>query len=148
MRPRSLGRRLALQYLYMADLNGFGDVESPRAFLLEHGARPEANAFAQDLVARVLARRETVDRLLAEAAEHWDLARVAPVERNVLRIACVELMEGSVPPKAVLNEAVSLAKKFGGRDSGGFVNGLLDRIYHQRLAAGTTDDEREGDPAP
>jgi N utilization substance protein B len=161
MQPRSLGRRLALQYLYMADLNGFEGLEPPRAFLRERGEQSGdedaretgghtgADAFAEALIGRVLARRETIDRLLAGAAEHWDLARVAPVERNVLRIACAELMERTAPPKAILNEAVRLAKKFGGRRSGAFVNGLLDRIHHTDLpAAERAGGESEGDPLP
>ncbi len=128
MRPRTLARRLALQYLYMVDVGGRERVEPVAAFLDEHTDREEARAFAAELVDSVLSHREHLDQCIVAATEHWDLNRIAPVERNVLRIGCTELRSGNVPPKVALDEAVELGKRFGGRDSGGFVNGILERI--------------------
>lgn len=134
MRPRSLGRRLAMQYLFMDDLCAGKGVEEARAFLADQCDRPEAAAFAHELIAATKARLAMVDTLLAEVAEHWDLDRVAAVERNLLRVATTELMLAETPDAVVLDEAVRLAKQFGGKDSGGFVNGLLDKV-RQRLRA-------------
>jgi len=70
-----------------------------------------------------------IDRRIAETVEHWSLERVAPVERNILRIAVYELMwRDDVPSKVVVNEAIDIAKKFADEQSGKFVNGVLDKI--------------------
>jgi N utilization substance protein B len=70
-----------------------------------------------------------VDRTIGKCAENWEMERMATVDRNILRIACFELMfaEG-IPPKVAINEAIDIAKKYGDKDSGKFVNGILDRI--------------------
>lgn len=128
MRPRTLARRLALQYLYMIDCNGDGNVEPHAEFVAEHADDEEARAFASELIRAVLANRQEIDALLVSAAANWQLDRIAVVERNALRIGCVELKLRISPPGVAINEAVRMAKTFGGKDSGGFVNGILDRI--------------------
>lgn len=137
-RPRSLARRLAMQYLFMADLQGFSEVESPEVFLREHAPDEAVFSFALELVQSVLAHREALDRRIREVAEHWDLSRIAAVERNILRLACGELEKGETPPRVVLDEAITLAKIFGGKDSGSFVNGVLERLAAPRLHEGRT----------
>lgn len=149
MKPRSVGRRLALQYLFMADLNGYVNVESPSQFFkiqreaigdnkreAESGFRfdrddpyqDEAEAFAVLLIREVEKNQEAIDRSIEQAAKNWTLSRMGPIERNVIRLAAAELRIGEVPRGVVLDEAVELAKRFGDKDSGAFVNGIADRL--------------------
>jgi N utilization substance protein B len=99
----------------------------------------------------VLTRREEIDPYIAAAAPAFPLAQMAAVDRNVLRLAVYELLhEPAVPPKAAINEAVELAKRFGGDSSGRFVNGVLGTIVEQLPAAsGKPSSGRRGDrPRP
>ena len=64
--------------------------------------------------------------------EHWELQRLSPVERNVIRVALVELPAGEVPPKVVINEAIEIGRLFGGAESPAFINGILDALWKQR----------------
>ena len=138
MRPRSLARRLALQYLHMVDLRGVDNVEPSAGFFAAHADAADVHAFATELVEAVLTQHTEIDAEISAAADNWSLARLGSIERNALRIGCAELRLAATPDKVILDEAVRLAKLFGGKDSGGFVNGVLDRIYAQRKAA--TDD--------
>jgi len=71
----------------------------------------------------------TIDRHIGQVTEHWDLDRMAVVDRNILRLAVYELLwEPEVPAKVAINEAIEIAKKFGTRESGRFINGILDRV--------------------
>ncbi|MFK7742336.1 MAG: transcription antitermination factor NusB [Planctomycetota bacterium] len=89
----------------------------------------ELVAFASRLVEGTLGKREDIDKRLQLAARNWDLRRMAAVDRNVLRMAVYELMFcDDVPPKVAINEAIEIGKKFSTANSGGFVNGILDRI--------------------
>jgi N utilization substance protein B len=85
------------------------------------------------LVGGVLEHRETLDPVIAEAAPARSLAEQAAIERNVLRLAAYELLhDPKVPPRVSINEAVELAKRFGGENSGKFTNGVLRTIYERR----------------
>ena len=90
----------------------------------------EAKAFTKDLVEGVEARRGQLDEVIQKASANWRLDRMATLDRNVLRIAVYELLfrGHEVPRKVAINEAIELAKTFGSRDSGAFVNGVLDRV--------------------
>lgn len=131
MRPRSLSRRLALQYLHMVDLIGPDAIEPAGVFLREHCDKKDVCSYAAGLIESVASSRSTIDQHIVAQADNWDLPRIAAVERNVLRLAVAELLAGGTPPKVVLDEAVNLAKKFGGKNSGRFVNGILDRIARE-----------------
>ncbi|MCX7934507.1 MAG: transcription antitermination factor NusB [Planctomycetota bacterium] len=128
MRPRTLARRLALQYLFMVDLAGEARAQPLAAFLAEHCDEDAARAFAAELVQAAREQREAIDALIASAADNWSIERIAAVERNILRLACAEFRRQTAPPKVILNEAVELAKIFGSGESGAFVNGVLDKI--------------------
>lgn len=136
IRPRTLARRLALQYLFMADLTGASGAQPLDEFLGENTDQDEVMRFAAALARRVLQDRDALDGRVQGALRNWSLSRVAPVERNILRIACAEMLGGEVPVAVAMNEAINLAKTFGSqKDSGGFVNGVLDEI-RKGLAAG------------
>ena len=71
----------------------------------------------------------SIDQLLQQVARNWDLKRMAAIDRNVLRMAVFELLHcPDIPPKVTINEAIELGKKFSTANSGGFINGILDRI--------------------
>ena len=123
---RHPARRLALQTLFEIDFHR----QDPRA-TFERGAHraglsETAAQFAWELVEGVLARRGALDREIARLAPEWPVEQLAPIDRNVLRIALYELRERrDAPPAAVIDEAVELAKVFGGEASPKFVNGVL-----------------------
>jgi len=94
------------------------------------GPDPAVYDGAEALADAVLREREDLDRHASEAADNWRLERIAPVERNILRIGVHELLRGDVPPKVAINEAVQLAHWFGGAKAPSFVNGVLDRVAH------------------
>ncbi len=95
----------------------------------EAGAETDVVEFAERLVEGTLQQRDAIDQKLQGVTRNWDLARMANVDRNVLRMAVYELMCcADVPPKVAINEAIELGKKYSTANSGGFVNGILDRI--------------------
>lgn len=135
MRKRTLARELALQSLYQLDLRG-GDAEPDLGgFLEESTGDSEVLAFARELTRGSWERRDAIDRELAAVAENWDLKRMAPVDRNILRLGAYELLyQPETPPSVSINEAVDLAKKFSTAQSGAFVNGILDKVRARRCS--------------
>lgn len=112
----------------MMDALGVGpDVAIP---LFAQISEPPSDAeYYGETVRGVWERREEIDALIGEAAEHWRVGRMALVDRNILRLGAYEVSPGSDIPFAVaINEAVELGKRFGAEDSGAFINGILDRI--------------------
>ena len=83
---------------------------------------------AHKLLDETSASREDCDRVLARHAKHWDLPRLALVDRNILRLAVCELRGGVTPPKVVISEAIRLAKEFSTAESPRFINGVLDAV--------------------
>jgi len=100
---------------------------------------PAAEGFARALLFGVLANQAALDALIQKIAPEWPLEQMAPIDRNILRIAVYELMVGmGTPPKVTINEAVELAKLFGSDNSGRFVNGVLGTLYnHQSELTGS-----------
>jgi N utilization substance protein B len=133
MGRRRKAREVALQFLYQLDLTGDDDAGAQEAeFWARHPVDEETRAFADTLVRGTKANQATIDQLLAQYTEHWDLERMAVVDRNILRSAVYELLLApEVPPKVVINEAIEIAKKFGTKESSRFINGILDRIHKE-----------------
>ncbi|MCS7304093.1 MAG: transcription antitermination factor NusB [Thermoguttaceae bacterium] len=90
---------------------------------------------ARRLVAGVRRHRTEIDAALARVAHHWALERMAPTDRNVLRLGAYELLYESTPDPVVLDEAIELARRFGGAKSPSFVNGILDRLRREYISA-------------
>ena len=136
MASRHLSRALVLQTLFESDLTG-ALTHDATGVVLKRNAKefklgPADMAFAETLLKGVVAKREEIDQVIVEAAPQWPLTHIAPIDRNVLRIGLYELLFGdrtSVPPKVALNEAIEIAKSFGGDASGKFVNGVLGSVY-------------------
>jgi len=134
---RHRSREAALQVLYALDLASPEGTDLARAgaeafeSAAEHFELPEgARAFAKELIAGVSAHRNALDDVLAAHAKNWRLARMATVDRNVLRLAVFELLHSTTPAPVVIDEAVELARRFGGEKSPAFVNGILDAVAH------------------
>ena len=126
---RRKGREAALKILYSMDLNPVSG-EDACTQILDFGEIPEnTREFTRELVEGTLSRLEEIDGHIQNASLKWEISRMAAVDRNVLRLAVSELTaEPPIPVRVVLNEAIELAKKFGGDESGTFVNGVLDRV--------------------
>lgn len=129
---RHQARMLALQLLYEIDLTNH-DREAALAHLFtEDAVPPNIQKRVRRLVEGVEAHRAEIDPLIEEAAPAFPLPQIPAVDRNVLRLAIYELRhEPDVPPRAAINEAVELAKRFGGDHSARFVNGVLGTIFEQ-----------------
>ena len=129
--------------LFQIDLTGAAPQEVFRDFWQDQTIAPEQREFAEALVLGVHGRRAELDRWISGSAEHWRLERMGVVDRNVLRMAVQELLQDPpVPVAVIIDEAIEVAKKFGGAESGAFVNGVLDSI-RRRLDGGGTEAERE-----
>jgi len=129
MGERRRGREYALQMLYQIDMGGGGPQEAASTFWEGKRVPDESRRFAEGLVKGTLEHLPEIDALLREGLEHWRLPRIAAVDRSVLRMAVYEfLCEKETPPIVVIDEAIELAKRFGGEESGIFVNGVLDGI--------------------
>ncbi len=130
MRKRSLAREYAIQALYNSDIIDIPASQSLNYVLdMEGFPDPEVVDFAKYLVGLVDKHRDEIDKVISKFASNWPIDRMAVVDRNILRLGSAELLYAQdIPPKASINEAVELAKKFGEEDAYKFVNGILDRI--------------------
>ncbi len=128
MLERSRARRQALQILYQREITG-QSVERifvSRSYNEEEGVPTD---FCRELALGTEANLEAVDREIEAASEHWSLMRMPVVDRNILRLAVFEILFGhDIPDAVAINEAVEMAKTYGGDDSPKFVNGVLGRI--------------------
>ncbi|MBP8301081.1 MAG: transcription antitermination factor NusB [Planctomycetes bacterium] len=134
IRRRTRAREVALQLLFQFDLRGDDYAEQlgkTLSALCADECQGEADMleFTVRLVEGTLGHRTEIDQRLQSVTRNWDLRRMANVDRNVLRMALYELMFcRDVPPKVAINEAIELGKKYSTANSGGFVNGILDRV--------------------
>ena len=138
MSNRHLARTLAMQSLYQWDFNGKNNDSLPT--IVEHTFEEFAHEFNDDgfvdtLLRGVIGHQEEVDAIITEYAPEWPLDQITIVDRNILRIGCYELLfDKTIPPKVAINEAIEIAKTFGGDSSGKFVNGVLGAIYKENKA--------------
>lgn len=166
MGMRREARERAIQFLFQCDLNAPDKVsevlnhfwDSQRRSAIAQAAdgkstwgekvelppptteEAEMRLFADPLILGTLEHRDEVDAVITKHAKNWDLARMAAVDRNILRLAIYEMLHrNDIPPVVSINEAVDIAKKFSTDDSGKFVNGILDKVRGElmRSARGT-----------
>jgi N utilization substance protein B len=129
MTKRSRAREIALQLLFQRDHNPNTDRETAADFVRSRLRAPALEPFCLGLYDGVLAHLEEIDSRLGAAAENWRLPRMAAVDRNVLRLGAYELLFAPDTPAGVaIDEAIELARRYGSKDSPGFVNGVLDRL--------------------
>jgi len=137
MANRHLARSIVLQSLYEADFRNVGKKEA--LTFLKRNSEDMASgaggyAFMEALLEGVLTRQKDLDNVISKAAPQWPIEKISVVDRNILRIGLYELLFGDrseVPPKVAINEAIELAKSFGGDTSSKFVNGVLGAVYKE-----------------
>ncbi|MFB3892377.1 MAG: transcription antitermination factor NusB [Phycisphaerae bacterium] len=127
-------RRLALQALCCLDAQGNTVWNLVDEFIADADEPPDVIQAARKLTTDTFDRRDECDAILARHARHWDLSRLAMVDRNILRQGVFELLEGRTPPKAVITEALHLAREFSTAESPRFVNGVLDAVARELRA--------------
>jgi N utilization substance protein B len=137
MANRHLARSVVLQTLFEWDTTSADPSAVPEMLARnvdEFGGEDTDKAFMEELIKGVLAKREDLDLVITKAAPDWPIEKIAPVDRNILRIGLFELLfadRTQVPAKVAINEAIELAKVFGGDSSGRFVNGVLGAVYKE-----------------
>jgi N utilization substance protein B len=122
---------MALQILFQVDVNRDGtNIEEALACWSEEFSLPSANVpFARQIIMGALEHQKEIDQKIASLADGWPLRRMPNVDRNLLRLATYEIYYcADIPGPVTLNEAIELAKRFGGEESAKFVNGLLDKL--------------------
>jgi N utilization substance protein B len=126
-----------MQSLYEWDFSG-KKPESLKSIvekdIKEFGPGLEDQAFVWQLITGIAQKMSEIDKIIEKAAPEWPLDQITIVDRNVLRLGLYELLYGNkeeVPPKVAINEAIELAKTFGGERSGKFINGVLGTVYKQ-----------------
>ena len=142
-----MARELALHALYSIEMTG-----DPVDTVLKDVSRwrrytREALMYATQLTTNVSEHRIECDHLIEETVRHWDLSRIALLDRIILRMGICELLfDGGVPSRVAIDEAIELAKKYSTEKSGGFVNGILDTIHKKhRSHVSSADTEGSSD---
>ena len=137
MANRHLSRSIVMQSLYEWDFNGKEDGKLKKFVernIKEFGPGLENCDFVWQIVNGVVENIEKLDKIIEKSAPEWPIDQITVVDRNVLRIGLYELLFGKrdeVPPKVAINEAIELAKSFGGESSGKFINGVLGTVYRE-----------------
>ncbi|KAB2834005.1 MAG: transcription antitermination factor NusB, partial [Candidatus Brocadia sp.] len=130
MRNRTIARELALQALYQLDQRGDEIFDEIDNFCKKSTEKPDVYQFAIALTNGCRSHLKEIDEKISGVTEHWELRRMAIIDKNILRLGVYELLyRNDIPPKVSINEAIELAKKFSTQNSGTFVNGILDKIY-------------------
>ena len=132
MGKRRLSRELAVQFLYLTEMNE-GDVQDQLKMFWEgHSSPEEVQSFTEDILNDIFEHKEEIDARLEKYSDNWTLSRMTVIDRNLLRLAASEILYSkTVPPKVAIDEAVEIAKRFGSEDSPNFINGVLDRILKE-----------------
>src|SRR3989338_4470549 len=143
MANRHLSRSIVLQTLFEWDfslaLKKSASINAELKKVLDRNLKEfapglEDDNFVLKLLGDVLKKHGTIDKIIEKAAPDWPIDKISIVDRNILRIGLTELLFGDrtqVPPKVAINEAIELAKTFGGENSGKFVNGVLGAVYKE-----------------
>ena len=137
MGARRKARELALQMLFENDVAGTPATEMFQRNAELQKAPPGIRDFTERLVAGTLEKRQSLDDIITKQADHWRLARMPIVDRNILRLALFELLhEPSTPRPVVIDEALEIAKRFSTPRSSQFINGILDGVLKGRPSEG------------
>lgn len=136
MSNRHLARTLAMQALYQWDFNGQKKDALPdivKGIFEEFAKDFNDDGFVDALIRGVVSNMEDIDAYISKYAPEWPINQITIIDRNILRIGCYELLfDENIPPKVAINEAIEIAKSFGGESSGKFVNGVLGAIYKDK----------------
>jgi len=135
MRKRTMARESALKILYAIDITkDEPDICINNFWLSQDSIEQEVKNYADGIVLGVCHNHARIDRLISDCATNWELGRMAVIDRNILRLGAYELIFAEdIPPKVAINEAIDIAKRYGDKDSGKFVNGVLDKISKEKV---------------
>ncbi|PYJ78851.1 MAG: transcription antitermination factor NusB [Verrucomicrobia bacterium] len=129
MGKRRRAREAAVQYHFWRDLQHGEGPERIEDFWEFCPATPRVREFAQPLIEGMVAHLPEIDERIRRYCANYEFRRISTVDRNILRLAIYEMLyRDDIPPVVSINEAIELAKTFGGAESGRFVNGILDRV--------------------
>ena len=147
MSNRHLARTIAMQTLYQWDFNQ-ADKATALNYLKankeEFAPEFDDHGFMQDLISEVVDQQKKIDKYITKYAPEWPIDQITMVDRNILRIGVYELVfSKDVPSKVAINEAIELAKSFGGQASGKFVNGVLGAIYKEKSDKGELKEDNQ-----
>ncbi|MBI2003543.1 MAG: transcription antitermination factor NusB [Parcubacteria group bacterium] len=137
MASRHLARSIAIQSLYEWDFKNYNADSLPEIVkrnIKEFGPGLKDEEFVNNLIKGVIDHRKELDNIIEKAAPMWPIDQIDMIDRNVLRLGLYELLyenKEEVPPKVAINEAIELAKSFGGESSGKFINGVLGTVYRE-----------------
>ena len=138
---RHMGRELALKALYRIDICGGASSDDLAVLFSTFQADDGARRFASQLIEGVRRDERELDKLIADALEHWSVKRLSRVDHNILRLSVWELLHmDDVPARVTMDEAIELAKTYGDQESGRFVNGVLDQIAERQKVKGKGED--------
>jgi transcription antitermination factor NusB len=148
VKKRTRARELALQFLYQLDLRGPELLAEVKTFLRAEEDEKAAREYALALVNGVTKHLAEIDAEIRAVAQNWEIARMAVIDRNVLRMASYELHHcPDIPPKVAINEAIELGKRFSTQNSGAFINGILDKIKDRAQRATQSEADRRATEA-
>src|SRR3989344_962140 len=144
MANRHLARQTVLQTLYEWDFGGkkIEPTDILARDITEFAPGAQSEHFMKALLKGVVEKQKDLDEIIAKAAPDWPIEKIAVLDRNILRLGLYELLfadREQVPPKVAINEAIELAKKFGGETSGKFINGVLGAVYKEMGEPGKND---------
>jgi len=152
MANRHLSRSVAMQALFEWDFKGLNNDSIPDILsrnIQEFAPGIQDDSFIKQLVSGTIENKESIDAIIGKAAPMWPIDQIANVDKAVLRLGLYELLFGNkeeVPPKVAINEAIELAKTFGGETSGKFVNGVLGTVYRElNPEEAVTEDKKDSD---
>lgn len=129
MGKRRKARESTLQILFQLEFNDSDFEKVFQVYWKDKKASKEIKDYCRWLIKGVISHQESIDRNIQSVSEHWRLARMPVVDRNILRMAVFELLyEEDVAPAIVINEAIEIAKKFSGEQAAMFINGILDTL--------------------
>jgi len=136
MASRHLSRSIAMQSLYEWDFSDKNKdlKEITERNIQEFGPGLEDKSFTWQLVTGIVQHMKEIDKIITASAPQWPIDQISIIDRNVLRLGLYELLyedKTAVPPKVAINEAIELAKSFGGENSGKFINGVLGTVYKE-----------------
>jgi len=144
MKSRRTCREAAMQTLYLCDAQGDLSLETAEVFSShflscglnddgENDTPREVHPFYQEILKGVLLNLDAIDTAIGLASSNWSVARMALVERNIIRVAVYEILYRSdVPMKCAINEAIEIAKEFASPEGPTFINGVLDKVAHKK----------------
>jgi transcription antitermination protein NusB len=150
MSNRHLGRTIAMQSLYQYDFRKKAAEDIPEIVshsISEFAPTYDDTEFIRSLVSGVLSRQPEIDSIIVKYAPEWPIEQITVVDRNILRVGIYELKwVPNIPSKVAINEAIELAKTFGGESSGRFVNGVLGAVFKDMVGAGDMKDIDKSEP--